>query len=420
MRRVVITGLGALTPVANGARASWDGLVAGRSGIERITLFDPSPYSQQLAGEVKNFDNSSIDAKEVRHMDRYTQLALVATQEALADSGYTITPENAPRTGVVIGSAVGGVTTLLAQQKVLEERGQRRLSPFFLSNMLADSATGQVAIATGAQGHNMAVVSACATGGHAIGEAFETIRRDDADVMLAGGAEAPIVPLIHAGFITMRALADDPDPHRASKPFHLRRNGFIMSEGAAMLVVEELAHARARGAHIYAEIIGYGSSNDAYHMAAQVETGAGAQQAMEMALRKARIAVDQSDYINAHGTGTPINDRVETAAIKKVLGEHAYRVAISSTKSMTGHMMGAAGAVEALVCAWAIEENCIPGTINLDEPDPDLDLDYTPIHSRGARVDVALSNSIGLGGHNSCLILRRVSIGDEEESRNGR
>ena len=219
MRRVVITGMGALTPVANGARASWDALVAGHSGIERITLFDPSPYPQQLVGEVKNFDNSSIDAKEVRHMDRYTQFALVAVQEALADSGYTITPENGPRTGVVIGSAVGGVTTLLAQQKVLEERGQRRLSPFFLSNMLADSATGQVAIATGAQGHNMAVVSACATGGHAIGEAFETIRRDDADVMLAGGAEAPIVPLIHAGFITMRALADDPDPHRASKPF---------------------------------------------------------------------------------------------------------------------------------------------------------------------------------------------------------
>ncbi len=420
MRRVVITGMGAQTPVANGARATWDALVAGHSGIERITLFDPSPYTHQLAGEVKNFDNSSIDAKEARHMDRYAQLALVATLEALADSGYVITPENAPRIGVIIGSAVGGVTTLLAQQKVLEERGQRRLSPFFLSNMLADSATGQVAIATGAQGPNMAVVSACATGGHAVGEAFDTIRRDDADVMLAGGAEAPIVPLILAGFITMRALGDDPDPHRASKPFHRRRNGFIMSEGAGMLVVEELEHARARGAHIYAEVIGYGSSNDAYHMAAQVETGAGAQRAMTMAMRKAQITPDDVDYINAHGTGTPINDRVETLAIKHVLGEAAYRVAISSTKSMTGHMMGASGAVEAIVCAWAIAENCIPGTINLDDQDPELDLDYTPNVSRPRKVDVALSNSIGLGGHNSCLILRRVTIGDEEEDRNGR
>lgn len=420
MRRVVITGMGAQTPVANGARATWDALVAGHSGIERITLFDPSPYTHQLAGEVKNFDNSLIDAKEARHMDRYAQLALVATLEALADSGYTITPENAPRTGVIIGSAVGGVTTLLAQQKVLEERGQRRLSPFFLSNMLADSATGQVAIATGAQGPNMAVVSACATGGHAIGEAFDAIRSDDADVMLAGGAEAPIVPLIQAGFITMRALGDDPNPHRASKPFHRLRNGFIMSEGAGMMVVEELEHARARGAHIYAEIIGYGSSNDAYHMAAQVENGAGAQRAMTMALHKAQIQPDDVDYINAHGTGTPINDRVETLAIKQVLGEAAYRVAISSTKSMTGHMMGASGAVEAMVCAWAIQENCIPGTINLDDPDPELDLDYTPNLSRPRKVDVALSNSIGLGGHNSCLILRRVSIGDEEEGRNGR
>ena len=420
MRRVVITGMGALSPVANGARATWDGLLAGRSGIERSTLFDPSPYPQQLAGEIKGFDPSSIDPKELRHMDRYVQLALVAAREALDDSGYVITPENGPATGVIVGSAVGGIGTMLAQQKVLDERGPRRLSPFGLPNVLPDSATGHLAITFGAQGPNMAVVSACATGAGAIGEAFETIRRGDADVMLAGGAEAPIVPLTHAGFLAMRALGNDEDPHRASKPFHLRRNGFIMSEGAAILVLEELAHARARGARIYAEVIGYGSSNDAYDMAAQIESGAGAQRAMATALRKAGITPAQVDYINAHGTGTPINDRVETAAIKATFGDAAYRVAISSTKSMTGHMMGAAGALEAMVCAFAVAENRVPGTINLDEPDPELDLDYVPNGSRAMRVDVAMSNSIGLGGHNACLVLRRVDIGDTEEERNGR
>jgi 3-oxoacyl-(acyl-carrier-protein) synthase len=274
--------------------------------------------------------------------------------------------------------------------------------------MLADSGSGQVAIAVGAKGPNMAVVSACATGGHAVGEAMETIRRGDAEMMIAGGTEAVIVPVIVAGFINMRALGDDPDPTKASKPFDARREGFVLSEGSAVLILEELEHALARGAKIYAEVIGYGSTNDAYHMAAQLESGDGAARTMQRALRKAGISPDEVDYINAHGTGTPLNDKVETLAIKNVFGDAAYKVAISSTKSMTGHMMGASGALEAMVCSLAIRDNRIPPTINLEVPDPECDLDYNPNEARAMKVDVAMSNSIGLGGHNSCLILRRV------------
>jgi 3-oxoacyl-(acyl-carrier-protein) synthase len=298
--------------------------------------------------------------------------------------------------------------TLLAQQRVLEERGARRVSPHLIPNMLADSASGQVAIDIGARGPNMAVVSACATGGHAIGEAMETILRDDADIMVAGSTEAIIYPIFMAGFINMRALADDPDPRAASKPFDARRSGFVLSEGAAVLVLEEFDHARRRGAHIYAEVVGYGSTSDAYHMASQLETGMGAARTMQRALAKAGIAPDEVDYINAHGTGTPINDRVETLAIKHVFGDAAREVAISSTKSTTGHMMGAAGSFEAMVCALAIRDRMIPPTINLRVPDPECDLDYTPLEARSLQVDVALSNSIGLGGHNSSIILKRV------------
>ncbi|HYP39623.1 MAG TPA: beta-ketoacyl-ACP synthase II [Chloroflexia bacterium] len=408
-RRVVITGMGALTPVGKTAHETWDNLVAGVSGVGRITLFDPTDYGIQIAGEVKDFTpGDDIDPKEVRHMDRSVQFAIVATKQALRDAALDITEEEADDIGIIFGTGAAGVGTLIAQQKVLEERGPRRVSPHFLPNFLPDSASGQVAIAVGAKGPNMAVVSACATGGHAVGEAMETIRRGDAEVMIAGGTEAVIVPVIVAGFINMRALGDDPDPTKASKPFDARRNGFVLSEGSAVLILEELEHARKRGAKIYAEVVGYGSTNDAYHMAAQLESGAGASRTMERALRKAGISPGEVDYINAHGTGTPLNDKVETLAIKNVFGDAARKVAISSTKSMTGHMMGAAGALEVMVCALAIRDNCIPPTINLEVHDPECDLDYTPNKARQMKVDVTLSNSIGLGGHNSCVVLRRV------------
>jgi beta-ketoacyl-acyl-carrier-protein synthase II len=407
-RRVVVTGLGAVTPVGLTARETWTNLVDGVSGVGFITQFDASDYAIRIAGEVKGFSpEGAIDAKEVRYMDRGVQFAVVVAKQALADAGLDLAQEDADRVGIVLGTGAAGIGLLLQQQEVLRERGPRRVSPFLLPNMLADSASGQVAIATGAKGPNMAVVSACATGGHAVGEAMETIRRGDADVMLAGGTEAAILPVVMAGFINMKALADDEDPTKASKPFDARRDGFVLSEGAAVLVLESLEHAQARGAKIYAEVIGYGSTNDAYHMAAQLETGDGAARTMERALRKAGIAPNEVDYINAHGTGTPLNDRVETLAIKRVFGEDAQRVSISSTKSMTGHMMGAAGAVEAMVCALAISEGVIPPTINLEVPDPQCDLDYTPLEARKKPVKVAMSNSIGLGGHNSCVILRK-------------
>lgn len=408
-RRVVITGLGSLAPVGNNVPDIWRALLSGESGVAEITHFDASEFPIRIAGEVKGFNPEDyIDPKEARHMDRSVQLALAATKQALADAHLEISEDIADRSGVVFGTGGGGIGSLLTQQKILEERGIRRVSPHLLPNFLPDSSSGHVAIATGARGPNMAVVSACATGGHAIGEALETIRRDDADVMIAGGTEAGIFPIIMAGFINMRALADDPDPRKASKPFDARRNGFVLSEGSAVLVLEELDHARRRGARVYAEVVGYGSTNDAFHMAAQLESGMGAARTMQRALTKARIAPDEVDYINAHGTGTPLNDRVETIAIKHVFGEAARSVAISSTKSMTGHMMGSAGTFEAMVCALAIHNRVIPPTINLEVPDPECDLDYTPLQPREMQVDVALSNSIGLGGHNSSLVLKRV------------
>ena len=393
--------------MGNTAPETWQNLLAGKSGVGRITLFDASEYAINIAGEVKGFSHEGIiDPKEVRHMDRAVQFAVVSTKEALQDARLDINEQNADNVGIVFGTAVGGIGTLLQQQAILEERGPRRVSPFFLPNFLPDSASGQVAIAVGAQGPNMAVVSACATGGHAVGEAMETIRRGDADVMIAGGTEAVIVPVIVAGFINMRALGNDADPTKASKPFDARREGFVLAEGAAVLVLEELEHALARKAQIYGEVVGYGSTNDAFHMAAQLESGAGAARTMQRALRKADLVPEDVDYINAHGTGTPLNDKVETLAIKNVFGDAARKVAISSTKSMTGHMMGASGALEAMVCALAIRDSRIPPTINLEVSDPDCDLDYTPNKAREMRVDVALSNSIGLGGHNSCVIIK--------------
>jgi 3-oxoacyl-[acyl-carrier-protein] synthase II len=420
-RRAVVTGLGIVSPVGIGAEATWDALVAGRSGIDTITHFDASQFDVDVAGEVKGFDATKyMDAKDARRHDRSTHLAVAATGEALRDAGLLgddghVTSEvDADRFGMVFGTGIGGIGLLLENQMILVERGARRVSPFLIPHMLPDSPSGQVAIEYGIRGHNMAVVSACATGGHAVGEAMEAIVRGQADIMLGAGTEAPLVPLAIAGFGQMRALGTprDPDsgeyaPALASRPFDATRDGFVVSEGSAVLVLEELEHALARGARPIAEVIGYGSSADAYDMAAPAEKGEGNQRAMRAALARAGIGPDEVDYINPHGTSTPINDRYETMAIRAVFGEHADKLAVSSTKSMTGHAMGAAGAIEAFVCAKVIDTGCIPPTINYRHPDPELTLDYVPNEARAADVRVALSNSMGLGGHNSSVILRR-------------
>lgn len=409
MKRVFITGLGAVTPVGNDVPTTWQALLRGESGVATITCFDVSGFPVRIAGEVKHFQlDPAVDGREARRMGRYVHYALNAVLEAVRAAELDMSREDPEQVGVIFGTGAGGVELILEQQRVYEEKGYRRVAPLLIANMIDDSASGHIAIQLGAKGPNMAVVAACSTGGHNIGEAFETLRRGDAEVIIAGGSEAPILPLLLASFTTMKGLAgDNENPARACKPFDAHRDGFVLSEGAAALVLETLDHAQARGAPIIAEIIGYGNSNDAFHMAAADEHGAGVARAIRMALRKAGIAPDAVDYINAHGTGTPLNDAVETRAIKTVFGDHAYRLMVSSTKSMLGHMMGAAGAVEALVCALAIQQGRIPPTINYTTPDPACDLDYVPNVQRAAPVSVALSNSIGLGGHNSCLVLRR-------------
>jgi beta-ketoacyl-acyl-carrier-protein synthase II len=421
-RRAVVTGLGIVSPVGVGSEATWDALVSGRSGIADITLFDATQFDPHVAGEVKGFDATEyMDAKDARRHDRNTHFAVAATGEALRDAG--LLGENGrvngevdvDRFGMVFGTGIGGIGIMLEGHQTLLERGPRRVSPFMLPHMLPDSASGQVAIEFGIRGPNMAIVSACATGGHAVGEAMEAIVRGQADIMLGAGTEAPLVPLAFAGFGQMRALGTPKDPDTgaydaamASRPFDLTRDGFVVSEGSAVLVIEELEHARARGARPIAEVIGYGSSADAYDMAAPAERGEGNQRAMRAALARAGIGPEAVDYINAHGTSTPLNDRYETMAIRDVFGEHADRLAVSSTKSMTGHAMGAAGAIEAYVCAKVLATGCIPPTINYRHPDPELTLDYVPNEARAADVRVALSNSMGLGGHNSSVILRRL------------
>ena len=420
-RRAVVTGLGVVSPVGIGLEATWDALIGGRSGIDRITLFDPSPFEVDVAGEVKGFDATDfMEPKEARRHDRNVHFAVAASGEALrhagllGDNGRVNADVNADRFGMVFGTGIGGIGLLIDGQKTLDERGPRRVSPFLLPHMLPDSASGQVAIEFGLRGPNMAVVSACATGGQAVGEAMEAILRGQADIMLGAGTEAPLVPLAFAGFGQMRALGTpkDPDtgeysPAMASRPFDATRDGFVVAEGSAVLVLEELQHALARGARPIAEVIGFGSSADAFDMAAPAERGEGNQRAMRAALERAGIGPDAVDYINAHGTSTPLNDKFETTAIRDVFGEHADRLAVSSTKSMTGHAMGAAGAIEALVCAQVVATGCIPPTINYRHPDPELTLDYVPNEARAAEVRVALSNSMGLGGHNSTVILRR-------------
>lgn len=410
--RVVITGMGAVTPLGLGIEETWEGLTTGRSGIDHITRFDTSELRTHFAGQVKNFDPQNyMDRKEARRLDLYIQYALAATKEAIGDAGLDLSQETPNRVGCIIGSGIGGILSTLENQTTANDKGLMRISPFMVPNLLVDSAAGKVAIEYNLHGVNHAVVSACASGTSACGEAFEVLRRGDADVMVAGGAEAAIAPLIMAGFDVMGALSQhNENPAGACRPFDANRDGFVVSEGGAIVILETEAHARARGAQIYAEVIGYGSSADAYHMAAPHQQGRGAIDAMCMALRKAAeygVQPHHVDYINAHGTATRLNDVGETLAIKKVLGEHAYNVRISSTKSMTGHLLGGAGAIETIICAKTIREGLIPPTINLHEPDPDCDLNYTPLVAQRADVRVTLSNSFGFGGHNASIMLRR-------------
>lgn len=408
-RRVVVTGLGAITPVGNDVTQTWETLKAGQSGITRITHFDPSDLQTQFAGEVKGFDPAEIfGRKETRRMDRVTQFGMKACSEAITHSGLLENGIDRDRVGVVVGSAVGGITTLLKQYDRLNSRGPRRISPFFIPMMLSDTPAATIAIEYGLRGPNMSIVAACATGTNAVGEAFEMIARGAADAMLTGGTEAALHPMTIAGFNVMGALStNNDDPSGACRPFEADRDGFVVSEGAVVLLIEELEHALARGATIHAEIIGYGTSVDANHMAAPLESGDGARLAMQNALNRARIDPEEVDYINAHGTATQLNDPAETRAIKTLMGEHAYNVSVSSSKSMTGHLLAGAGALETLICAKVLEDGIIPPTINYDTPDPDCDLDYVPNEAREADVRVAMSNSFGFGGHNACVVLRR-------------
>ena len=409
MRRVAVTGLGAVTPLGNDARSTWETAVAGRSGIDFISSFDTSGFPVRVAAEVRGFDPAAVvGPKEARRLDRYVVLSVAAATEAFGDASLDGAYEP-DRVGVLFGSAIGGLIGITEAHSVLLERGPDRVSPYFIPSVLVDAASGQIAIALGLRGPNYAPVSACATGSTAVGEAAEVIRRGAADAVLAGGAEACLHPLILAGFCAMRGLAAEEEyPPRASRPFDLTRNGFVMGEGACVLVLEELEAARARGARIYAEVLGYGASNDAHHLAQPDPESVGVVEMMRAALDRAGVAPERVGYINAHGTSTPLGDLAETKAIKEVFGDHAYDLAVSSTKSMTGHCFGAAGAIEALMCVLAIHEGVIPPTINYETPDPECDLDYVPNEARRTQVEVALSNAMGLGGHNGCVLFGRV------------
>lgn len=408
--RVVITGLGSISPLGNDVSALWAAVLAGRSGVGQLTSLDTSQLKTTIGAEVKEFDPSTvIERKEARRLDRYTQFALAATQQAVADARLDMAAESPRRVGVMVGSGIGGILTMFEQYDALLARGPRRVSAFTVPSMLANSASAQVALQLGARGPNLAPVLACATGNAAIGEAFEQIRRGRADVMLAGGSEAAFCRLAFAGFDVMSALSTRNDnPAAACRPFDAGRDGFVMGEGAGMVVLESLHHAQARGATIYCEVLGYGLTADAYHATAPHAEGLGAAEAMEEALNDAGLAAENIDYINAHATSTVLGDIAETRAIKRVFGPHAYRLAISATKSMTGHLLGAAGAIEAILCCKVLTEGIIPPTINLENPDPECDLDYVPNQARRAAVQVAISNSFGFGGHNATLAFGRL------------
>ena len=398
-----------ITPLGHNVCDNWEALIAGRSGTARITHFDPTRYDSQVAGEVKDFDPTKfMDRKDARRMDRFAQFATVAANEALKQSGFVITQENGPRVATIIGTAHGGIMTALAEYDVLREKGPGRVSPFVVPMMLSDMACGNVSIRLGAKAMNYSLVSACASGADSIGEAANIIRRGDADVAIAGGAEAPITTLSVAGYSAARALgSNNENPSQASRPFDARRNGFIIAEGSGMLVLEAEEHARARGANILAELAGYGATSDAFHITQPGEHGEGAARAMTTALQKAGLAPDDIQYLNAHGTSTPLNDKLETVAIKRAFGDYAYSLPISSSKSMTGHLMGAAGAIEAIVSVLVIQNGVIPPTVNYEVPDPDCDLDYVPNVARSVTVDAVMSNSLGFGGHNASLVFRR-------------
>ncbi len=414
MKRVVITGMGALCPVGNNVADAWAALLAGESGLGPITLFDCADIPTQIAGEVKNFDAQELfGRKEARRMDRVTQLAMAAAQEAIDDARLLVNGVDRERVGTLIGTGIGGMSTTLEQHDVFKNKGARRVNPFFIPMLLPDTPAGRVSIEYGLKGPNFSIVSACATGSHAIGEAFETVARGAADAVITGGAEASIIPLAIAGFNAMGALAThfNDNATAGSRPFDAERDGFVPSEGAAILILESLEHAQQRGAHIYAELCGYGATADAFHISAPLEDGDGAVRAMLAALERADLTIDDVDYINAHGTSTPLNDKTETTAIKNALGERAYEIPISSTKSMVGHMLGAAGALEAIVCAKTLTEGIMHPTTNYEMPDPECDLDYVPNAARQADVQVILSNSFGFGGHNACLAFRRYEEG---------
>ena len=409
-RRVVVTGIGLVTPLGIGLEKTWKALCAGESGIARITRFDPADYSTQIAGEVKDFDPAAfIEKKEIKKMDLFIHFAVGAAQLAAEDAGLNVTPENAERVGVYIGSGIGGLSSIETYHKVLQEKGPDRVSPFFIPMTIINLASGQVAIRLGARGPNSCAVTACATGNNCIGDAFRLIQRGDADVMVAGGAEAAVTPLCVAGFGAARALSRrNDDPTHASRPFDRDRDGFVLGEGAGVLVLEELEVATRRGARIYAEIVGYGMTADAYHITAPPDTGEGAVRCMELAIRDAGIAKEDIGYINAHGTST-FADKVETLAIKQVFGERAYLIPVSSTKSMTGHLLGAAGGIEAAFSVLAIHRGLLPPTINLEHSDPECDLDYVPKQARETSVHVVLSNSFGFGGVNACVLFKKLA-----------
>ncbi len=408
-KRVVITGLGAVTPVGNDIPTMWDALLTGRSGAGRITAFDPSDMEVQIAAEVKDFDPEALFGRRLaRRHDRFTLFAMEAARQAIADSGLEFDEELKWKTGVLVGTGIGGIISLQKGYRILGERGPHRVSPFMIPMMMPNAAAGMIAITYGLHGPNFSLASACATGSHAIGEAAAIIRRGDAEVMVCGGSEAVIVPVALAAFNNMGAVSRRNDePERACRPFDANRDGFVMGEGAGVLVLESLEHACMRGAHIYAELAGYGATSDAFHITAPAEDGKGAARAMALALRSGGLAPEEVDYINAHGTGTALNDRAETRAIRDLFGKHAYNLAVSSTKSMTGHLIGAAGAVEAIVCAKSLETGWVHPTINYETPDPECDLDYVPNVARHLMPRVALSNSFGFGGHNGCLAFRR-------------
>ncbi len=410
-KRVVITGLGCISPLGHNMATTWVNLVAGQSGVSLIEHYDTTDYKTKFAAQVKGFDAGAVfGSREARRMDRFTHFAVYAAQQAVEDSELKIDDSNRDRIGVMMGTGIGGMGTLFEQMKILMERGPSRVSPFLVPMMLPDSAPGMVAIMLGVRGPNMAIVTACATGTNAIGEATETIRRGMADIILAGGSEASIVPVAMAGLGVMGALSErNDDPQGASRPFDKTRDGFVMGEGGAVLVLEDLEHAQQRGAKILAEVSGYGTTDDAYHISAPAENGAGAGRCISLALQNASLDLGDIHYINAHGTSTLLNDRSETAAIKTVFGEQAYAVPISSTKSMTGHLLGAAGALEAAICVKVLEHNLMPPTINYHTPDPECDLDYVPNTARPKQVNHIMSNSFGFGGHNATIVISRYT-----------